>query len=170
MPDGTEPPAGLDPLLLRGALGLFATGVTILTARHPDGRLVGLTANSFSSVSLDPPLVLVSLSTTARSLAPLLEAPGFAVNVLAEGQRALADRFASRRNDKWDGVEWKPGRNGAPLLPGTMAAFDCLHHAQYEGGDHRIVLGRVVAVEHDRTGGPLLFFASRYHGLGDPMA
>jgi flavin reductase (DIM6/NTAB) family NADH-FMN oxidoreductase RutF len=164
------PGPAIDPTLFRGALGLFATGVTIVTARHERVGLIGLTANSFSSVSLDPPLVLFSVANSARSLKPFLEAPGFAVNVLRKDQRALSARFARRGGDKWSGVEYQPGRFGAPILPGTMAAFDCLHYAQYEGGDHLIIVGQVVAMEHDVEGDPLLYYRGGYRSLGGRSA
>jgi len=159
----------LDPLRFRGALGLFATGVTVVTARHPEAGLIGITANSFSSVSLDPPLVLFSIANTARSLQAFLEAPGFCVNVLRKDQRALSVRFARQGGDKWEDVNYTAGRFGAPILPNTMAAFDCLHHAQHEGGDHRIIVGRVVDMEHNVEGEPLLFFGGRYRTLGEEI-
>lgn len=159
----------LDPLRFRGALGLFATGVTVVTANHPQAGLIGITANSFSSVSLDPPLVLFSIANSARSLQAFLEAPGFCVNVLRKDQRALSVRFARQGGDKWEGVDHATGRFGAPILPNTMAAFDCLHHAQYEGGDHRIIVGRVVDMEHNIEGEPLLFFGGRYRALGEEI-
>jgi flavin reductase (DIM6/NTAB) family NADH-FMN oxidoreductase RutF len=160
----------LDPQRFRGALSLFATGVTIVTASHAEAGLIGITANSFSSVSLDPPLVLFSVANTARSLTAFLEAPGFVVNVLRRDQRALSSRFARQGEDKWSGVSYTAGRFGAPILPDTMAAFDCLHYAQYEGGDHRIIVGRVVAMEHNVEGEPLLFFGGRYRALGEEIA
>jgi len=159
----------LDPQRFRGALSLFATGVTIVTACHREAGLIGITANSFSSVSLDPPLVLFSVANTARSLKAFLEAPGFVVNVLRRDQRALSSRFARQGEDKWSGVAYTAGRFGAPILPDTMAAFDCLHYAQYEGGDHRIIVGQVVAMEHNVEGEPLLFFGGRYRALGEEI-
>jgi len=160
----------VDPMVFRGALGLFATGVTIVTAAHPSAGLIGITANSFNSVSLDPPLVLFSVANTARSLAAFLESPGFVVNVLRQDQRDLSGRFARAGEDKWSGVPFTPGRLGAPILPDTMAAFDCVHYAQYEGGDHLIIVGRVVGMEHNVAGDPLLFYRGRYRSLGDEIA
>ena len=162
--------AAIDPTMFRGALGLFATGVTIVTACHPQAGLIGITANSFNSVSLDPPLVLFSVANSTRSLPAFLEAPGFAVNVLRKDQKLLSSRFARQGSDKWSGVPYESGRFGAPLLPGTMAAFDCVHHAQHEGGDHLIIVGRVVAMEHDVEGDPLLFYRGRYRTLGDEIS
>ena len=160
----------IDPMRFRGALGLFATGVTIVTAHHPGAGLIGITANSFNSVSLNPPLVLFSVANTARSLRAFLEAPGFAVNVLRKDQKGLSGRFARQGEDKWNGVPYVPGRFGAPILPETMAAFDCVHYAQYEGGDHLIIVGRVVAMEHDVQGEPLLYFGGRYRTLSDEVS
>jgi flavin reductase (DIM6/NTAB) family NADH-FMN oxidoreductase RutF len=169
MAGSVSPKENLDPQRFRGALGMFATGVTIVTACHTDAGLIGITANSFSSVSLDPPLVLFSVANTARSLTAFLEAPGFCVNVLRKDQKALSNRFARQGEDKWSGVSYTSGHFGAPILPDTMAAFDCLHYAQYEGGDHRIIVGRVVAMEHNIEGEPLLFFGGRYRVLGEEI-
>lgn len=159
----------IDPASFRGALGLFATGVTVVTANHPTAGLIGITANSFNSVSIDPPLVLFSVANGTKSLGAFLEAPGFAVNVLRRDQKALSARFAVSGESKWDGVAFEPGRFGAPLLPGTMAAFDCIPYARYEGGDHSIIVGRVVAIEHDVEGEPLLYYRGRYRVLGDEI-
>src|SRR3954453_10730793 len=112
-------PSPIDPMVFRGALGLFATGVTIVPASHPEAGLIGITANSFNSVSLDPPLVLFSVANTARSLAAFLESPGFVVNVLRQDQRDLSGRFARQGEKKWSGVPFPPGRLGAPILPDT---------------------------------------------------
>lgn len=107
----------IDPERFRDALGLFATGVTIVTASHPTAGLIGITANSFNSVSLDPPLVLFSVANGARSLPAFLEAPGFAVNVLGRDQRALSMRFSVSDDDKWAGVPHELGRFGHPSCP-----------------------------------------------------
>ena len=146
---------------LRTALGRFATGVTVITTRTPQGKLEGLTANSFSAVSLDPPLVLWSLKQHAPSLKSFLEAGYFAVNVLEAGQVALARHFAVPRRDKFDGLAFVPGLGGCPLLPGTLAAFECSTHATMDGGDHVIFLGRVHRASHG-DGEPLIFSAGRY--------
>ena len=161
------PDPRLDPARLRRAFGMFATGVTIITACHPVRGFLGITANSFNSVSLDPPLVLFSLSRASFSLGPFLETTCFVVNVLRDGQRALSHRFARAGDDKWSGVSHRPSTCGAPVLEGTIAAFECLHHAQYDGGDHLIILGRVVHLEVDPDGEPLLYFHSRYRGIAD---
>lgn len=159
----------IDPVRLRRAFGMYATGVTIITAAHPAQGPVGITANSFSSVSLEPPLLLFSLSRQSFTLQSLLESPGFAVNILQDGQRALSHRFATGGGDKWSGLSWKTGAHGAPILAGTIAAFECAYHAQYDGGDHMIVVGRVLALEIDSAGAPLLYFHSRYRSIGEEV-
>jgi len=147
----------------RRALGHFATGVTIITASH-DGHLVGVTANSFSSVSLDPPLILWSLGKTSQSLALFQKAGHFAVNVLAADQMELASRFARSGADKFVGVDWHPGgAGGAPLFPGTAAAFECSTHDIVDAGDHYILLGKVE--RYSRSERDLLLFAQGRFGL-----
>ena len=156
----------LDPhaRMLRDAYGRYATGVAVITTVTPTGVPVGLTVNSFSSVSLDPPLVLWSLMRSSASLSAFRDAGRFAVNVLADDQQHLSARFASRIADRFAGIEWVPGLGGVPLLPGCLAHFECSTHAHVEAGDHMVVLGRVQRFAH-RDGAPLLFFASRYAGL-----
>ncbi len=135
----------LDPRDFRAALGCFATGVTVITARGADGRRVGLTVNSFSSVSLDPPLVLWNLSVHAPSLPVFCAAGHFAVNVLAADQRHLARHFAKSADDKFTGADavLRDGLGGAPLLDGVAALFECRNAERYYGGDHVIFLGAV---------------------------
>lgn len=156
---GTGSPAD-DSRGFRRALGHFATGVTVITAQC-DGQLAGMTANSFSSVSLDPPLVLWSIGKSSHSL-PLFEKAGsFAINVLAADQLDLASRFARSGADKFSGVPWHPGIGGAPCLPGAAATFECRKHAVVDAGDHFILLGRVERYTHaDRD--PLLFSHGRF--------
>ena len=114
----------------RSALGMFATGVTIVTARTADGDLVGLTANSFNSVSLEPPLVLWSLSRSAASMVALSTGSHYAINILAADQKELAERFAGKREDRWEGVEFTDGLSGAPLLAGAAATFECFNRSR----------------------------------------
>ncbi|HYH20865.1 MAG TPA: flavin reductase family protein [Azospirillum sp.] len=161
----------LDPhtRALRDAYGRYATGVAIVTTLDPVGTPVGLTVNSFASVSLDPPLVLWSLMRGSASLDVFRDAGRFAVNVLTEEQRALSDRFAARVADRFAGIAWEPGLGGLPLLPGCLARFECTGHSHVEAGDHVVFLGRVHRFEH-RDGTPLLFFASRYAELRDALA
>jgi flavin reductase (DIM6/NTAB) family NADH-FMN oxidoreductase RutF len=154
--------ASFDARDLRNALGTFATGVAIITTRDADGRLHGLTGNSFSSVSLDPPLVLWSLSRKAPSLPAFQAATHFGVNVLATDQHALSVRFARRQHDKFAGVGYALGEYGVPLIDGAAAHFECRIVDRYYGGDHEIFLGQVerYAYEHKPT---LLFCHGTYH-------
>lgn len=146
----------IDPRDFRNALGSFATGVTVITATLPDSKPVGLTCNSFASVSLNPPLVLWSLASYSPSMGVFQNASHFAVNVLGAGQRNLARQFAVSAADKFAGVKWREGLGGAPLLPGTVASFECRVADRYYGGDHVIFLGAVETYAYNRSE-PLLF-------------
>ena len=129
----------------RSALGSFATGVTILCARDENGDPVGVTANSFSSVSLAPPLVVWSLSANAYSRPVFEAAEHFSIHVLGADQTSLAKRFATQGSmDKFAGVSWAEGHGGTPILPGAIAHFECERYAVHDGGDHRMFLGRVL--------------------------
>ena len=158
--------SALDAGGLRQALGRFATGVTVITTRAPDGTPLGLTANSFSAVSLDPPLVLWCLRRHAPSLAQFHAAGRFAVNVLSADQDAVARRFATRGDDKFAGVPHAPGLGDCPLIAGCLATFECEVDATPEGGDHVIFIGRVMRAAY-RDGEPLVFSAGRYRRLAD---
>ena len=147
----------------RAALGMFATGVTIVTARSADGQVIGLTANSFNSVSLSPPLVLWSLSRAAASLPVFSTGSHYAINVLAADQRALAERFATRGADRWNGVTFDTGAGGAPLRHGAAASFECFNRSRYEEGDHVIFVGEVERCTHRVGASPLLFHGGRYY-------
>jgi len=142
---------------------MFATGVTIVTARTPDGQVLGLTANSFNSVSLSPPLVLWSLSQAAASISVFSAGSHYAINVLAAGQKQLAERFALRGVDRWDGVTFDTGIGGAPLLHGTAATFECFNRSRYEEGDHVIFVGEVERCTYAPGASPLLFHGGRYY-------
>ncbi len=142
----------------RRALGRFATGVTVVTTRTSAGRIEGLTANSFSSVSLDPPLVLWSLRRNAPSLAGFLEAGCFAINVLGTHQRRLCRHFATPHPDKFADVPHRPGLYGCPLIENAIARFECRTEKVIEAGDHHIFLGRVERATHS-DGEPLVFSA-----------
>lgn len=161
----TEAPA---PTALRSAFGRFATGVTIVTCRDADGQPVGLTANSFSSLSLDPPLLLWSLRRESPSLAAFEAASHFVVNVLAESQVDLSRTFASRRADKFADGQWSEGLGGAPVLAGCAAVFECRTEQRLEGGDHRLFIGRVLRIA-DLSIAPLLFHAGHYRMLGEVL-
>lgn len=151
----------VDPDRLREALGSFATGVAIVTTRAPDGTRLGLTINSFNSVSLDPPLVLWSLAKNAWSLPLFRAAEHWAVHVLTADQHALSARFARRGEDKFDGLELDEGIHGTPLLHGCSARFECRTASQYEGGDHVIFIGEVLNFDRIESP-PLVFHRGRY--------
>jgi flavin reductase (DIM6/NTAB) family NADH-FMN oxidoreductase RutF len=161
-------PAALDERHLRAALGRFATGVTVVTTRTPEGKLEGLTANSFSAVSLDPPLVLWSLRASAPSLESFKAAGHFAVNVLAASQHGLCRRFATSARDKFAGVVHAPGLGGCPLFAGALATFECSTEAQVPGGDHVVFFGRVRRAAF-AEGPPLIVSAGAY-GTHAPLA
>ena len=149
-----------EPAAFRKALGSFATGVTVVTT-CANGERFGVTANSFSSVSLNPPLVLWSLAKSSSSLAAFSSASGFAVHILASDQQALSNRFAMRGVDKFADVPLESGSDGIPLLVGCAARFECRTTYQYEGGDHIIFVGQVHAFGHGDKD-PLVFHAGRY--------
>lgn len=158
----TQPPNPFTSQELRSALGMFATGVTIVTTLDDEGRAVGLTANSFSSVSLEPPLVLWSLSGRSLSMRAFTESPSFAINVLAADQRSLAERFASKAEDRFDGVAWRMGAGGAPVIEGAAAVFECHTRARYAEGDHVIFLGEVQHCTRHTGAAPLVFWGGRF--------
>lgn len=146
----------IDSAEFRNALGRFATGVTIVTTADAEGRRFGVTANSYNSVSLDPPLVLWSLAKTSRSMDAFRQCEAFAIHILGAHQEELAKRFASRGNDKFAELDTHEGYAGVPLFDDCVAHFECVTENRFEGGDHTIFLGRVVnfeACDHE----PLLF-------------
>ena len=156
----------VDSRELRNACGQFATGVMVVTGRIDDGSPVGVTVNSFSSVSLDPPLVLFCLDKQALSFDAFSMGKNFALNVLSEDQRALSDQFAQQGGDKYTGVSITESAHGIPLLNGCLATIECAMHAVHEGGDHQIIVGEVERVTTgDSTGRPLLFFRGKYNNL-----
>ena len=161
-PLSAQPPS-FSPPEFRAALGMFATGVTIVTARTAEGKLVGLTANSFNSVSLNPPLVLWSLARAAGSLAVFSAGSHYAINILAADQQALARRFASQDTDRWAGVDFVQGAGGAPLLTGAAASFECFNRSRYEEGDHVIFVGEVEGCAHRVGASPLLFHGGKFY-------
>lgn len=148
----------------RAALGQFATGVTIVTTRDAQGHTVGLTANSFNSVSLDPPLVLWSLAKRSSSLAAFKGGTHFCINVLTHEQRLLAERFASKAIDRFDGVAWRSGAGGAPIIDGAAAVFECFHHSHHDAGDHIIFIGQVERCDRRLGSAPLVFHGGRFIG------
>ena len=145
----------------RDALGSFPTGVAVVTASDGAGGHVGVTANSFNSVSLDPPLVLWSLAKTSRSRDAFHQAGWFAINILCAAQVDLSRRFATSGTDKFADVETVPGLGGVALLPGSAARFQCRTYAVYEGGDHEIFVGEVVDFDYSGRA-PLVFHRGAY--------
>ena len=148
----------------RRACGRFATGVAIASVMDEKGAAHGLTISSFTSVSLDPPLVLICLGHAVTMIEAFRQASYFGINVLREEDRHVSQHFATKGHDRFNGVKWHPGKTGAPLIDCALAAFECETHQRFTSGDHDILVGRVV---HTRTedGAPLLFYASRYHTL-----
>ncbi len=161
----TEFRAGSDARTLRDAMGCFATGITIVTALDPGGTPVGLTANSFTSVSLDPPLLLVCIANTAGTAPVLREAMHFGVNVLQTSQQQTSNRFAGKGEDRFAATPWAPGETGVPLLDGSLVAFECKRHAVHDGGDHFILVGEVVRAGFEPRRDPLLYFRGKYRRL-----
>jgi flavin reductase (DIM6/NTAB) family NADH-FMN oxidoreductase RutF len=160
---------GIDCARFRSAMGAFATGVTVVAVRDRDGGMYGMTVNSFASVSLDPPLVLVCLADAGRGQELVRAAGVFSVNVLAESQRDLSRWFADRRRptdtSMFDGVPLTTGVTGCPLLDEAAATFDCRVHRIVPAGDHVIVLGEVLALTHDPASAPLVFHGGGYGSL-----
>lgn len=156
---------GSDPRTLRDAMGCFATGITIVTAIDSNGQPIGLTANSFTSVSLDPPLLLVCVANTSSSAAILREASHFAVNLLQIGQQLTSNRFAGKIEDRFPNTPWEPGENGAPVLTGSLGTFECSRDALHEAGDHFILIGRVEKARFEPRRDPLLYFRGKYRRL-----
>jgi len=148
----------------RRACGRFATGVTIASVLDSKGSPHGLTVSSFTSVSLDPPLVLICLGHTVSVIEHFRAAKYFGINMLAENQRELSDHFARKGHDRFDGLKWHPGASGVPLLPGVLAAVECRAHQRISSGDHDIFVGEMVKA-HIHEGDPLIHFASRYRAL-----
>ena len=151
---------GLDQARFREVLGHFATGVTIVTALE-DGEPVGFTCQSFAALSLDPPMVILAPSRSSTSWPRIREAGAFCVNILEEHQEALSRTFAVSGGDKFDGIGWKPGLTGAPVLEGSLAMVECRLGEIFDCGDHELVTGLVVAMDVGE-GGPLLFYRSGF--------
>lgn len=158
----------IDSRHLRNTLGRFTTGVTIVTCCDAQGQFVGLTANSFNSLSLDPPLVLWSLRSASPTVEVYAAAPRFAINVLAEAQVDLARRFASRSDDRFGDGAWSLGEQGAPVLAGCAAVIECETLSHQVAGDHRLFIGRVLACSESALP-PLVFQAGHYRLLGEVL-
>ncbi len=157
--------SGSDARTFRDALGCFATGVTIVTAVAPDGSPIGLTANSFTSVSLDPPLLLVCIANSAGSADVLRYADCFGVNVLQIGQQPTSNRFAGKGEDRFAATPWEPGEGGVPVLSGSLASFECKRFSVNDGGDHFILVGEVTRATFEPRRDPLLYFKGKYRRL-----
>jgi flavin reductase (DIM6/NTAB) family NADH-FMN oxidoreductase RutF len=151
---------------LRRVMGHYATGVTVITTFSKEGKLHGLTANAVSSLSLDPPLLVICVDKKAESYPSFEESGVFTVNILADDQEDLSRRFAVSGGEKFEGVAYRRGANGAPILNGALGHLECKLHASYEGGDHTIYLGLIEEAE-TREAKPLLFFRGGYRALGD---
>lgn len=158
------PQALLDPLKFREVLGHFASGVVVVAATLADGP-IGLTCQSFASVSLDPPLVSFAVATTSRRYPRIREAARFCVNVLAEDQEDLSRAFGKGAPDLWDGLAWRLSPLGSPVIGGAHAWIDCSTEAELPAGDHVIVLGRVVELGAASERRPLLFYRGTYTSL-----
>ena len=156
-----------DSRAFRNALGCFATGITVVTTLCPDGHHVGVTVNSFTSVSLDPPLVLFSLGRASQTYDFFVQSKAFAINVLADDQEPLSGRFSRRDlQDRWEGVGVERWDTGVPILTGCLANLECDKETVYDGGDHAIVVGRVRRLTSRSEGKPLLYFRGSYAELG----
>jgi 4-hydroxyphenylacetate 3-hydroxylase, reductase component len=151
---------------LRRVMGHFATGVTVITTKDKDGVPQGLTANAFMSLSLNPPLVLISVDKGVTCYACFEAGNGFTVNFLAEGQQEISKRFATKGADKFADLKWNPSSNGAAIIDGVIGYVECKITQCHDGGDHTIVVGEIlnVSATGDR---PLLFFKGKYQRLPD---
>jgi flavin reductase (DIM6/NTAB) family NADH-FMN oxidoreductase RutF len=159
-----EPSVPLDSWLYRRTCAQFATGITVVTVVDSGGHPHGMTVNSFSSVSLDPPLVLVSIDLRNAILGHFLSSPWFAINILAEHQEDLSRRFSSTSENRFDDVAWRPGICGTPLLESVLAHLECSVVRTFEAGDHTILIGEVRRAGY--VGGrPLVYFNSEYQNL-----
>src|SRR4051794_600845 len=158
----------VDHRAFRNALGCFATGVTVVTTLDGDGHPVGLTVSSFTSLSLDPALVLFCLDRGSQNFEAFTTSGRFAINVLRESQRDLSTRFAMSQGDRFSGIPFETWDTGAPVLPGSLATLDCLTETIQDGGDHVILIGRVQRAAGERTGDPLIYHAGAYRSLSAP--
>jgi len=152
----------VDQRAFRDAMGCFATAVTVVTTMTDDGRPVGVTVNSFNSVSLDPPLVLFSLARSASNLEQFTADGPFAVNVLRADQEHISNGFATRGDSHFSELEHEISELGCPLVPDAIAVFECEPEAVHDGGDHVIIIGRVNRVRHQPDDAPLLYYRGRY--------
>jgi len=160
-----ESRAEIDSRELRNALGRFATGVCIISTMTEEGEPLGMTANSFSSVSLDPPLVLWSLQNNSEVFDVFARPRYFAINVLAREHHEHSGRYARKGDHVLHPDHFIPGKCGRPIVPGGLVSFECELHATHDGGDHLIIVGRVINMHTREDGEPLLFYSGNYHSL-----
>lgn len=153
----------------RDAMGRFASGVTILTGILPDGRLAGVTASAFISVSLDPPLVSVCLDKTTACLEAFTHGSHFAIHILHECQMDLSVHFARRSLEKFAAIDYRIGTRGSPVLEGCLAVVECARTAVHDAGDHFLIIGRVENLDIAGEGMPLLHFRGAYHRLAERL-
>jgi flavin reductase (DIM6/NTAB) family NADH-FMN oxidoreductase RutF len=175
LPVGAQPrvanPPDFDSDMFRNVLGQFATGVTIITTRSEEGGLAGLTASSFNSVSLTPPLILWSLANKSGSLPTFQANTHYVVNVLSSAQVELCLRFATAKGDRFEGVPYRLNAEGIPILEGALAWFECHNRSRYVEGDHVIFVGEVERCgfnDASAEAGPLVFHGGRFHSV-DPL-
>ncbi len=165
----TQPPqpalSKIEKQQFRRICGKFASGITIATVLDADGACHGMTANSFTSVSLVPPLVLICVDHRARIREHFRIGPHFGINILSAGQKELSDRFAGSGYDRFEGTSWYPGKTGVPLLPDVLATIECSRANVVTAGDHDIVIGEVVHADC-QDGEPLVFYGGQYRLLG----
>lgn len=154
----------IDSKEFRRAAGKFLTGVTVATSRAADGTPHGLTVNSFTTVSLAPPLILFCIDNRTRSINHFVKTGFFAINVLSESQRALSARFADPTADRFTGLDWHEGKTGSPLFAGCLATIECKLAQTVEAGDHLILVGEVLHLTHT-DGDPLAYFSGSYRGI-----
>lgn len=152
----------------RQASGLWATGVSIVTTADKAGKGFGLTMNSVTSLSLDPPLYVVNVDKGSDTLVPMIESGAFCINVLASDQDQISNRFAKKGDNKFDGVDYELGHGGAPRISGSLMSIECQVEAIHDGGDHKIVVGQVkqITTADPETTMPLLYYRGKYASIG----
>ena len=163
--ESSEYRSGSDARTFRDAMGCFATGITVITAMDENDAPVGITANSFTSLSLDPPLLLVCIGNASFTGGVIRRAKRFAINVLQIGQQPTSNLFASKGADRFSQTDWVLGEMGSPILNGSLSAFECEQHAVHDGGDHFILVGKVLKATYDERRDPLLYFRGKYRRL-----
>ena len=161
----TQAPPVFESAEFRAVMGMFATGVTVVTGISPDGPS-GMAANSFTSVSLDPPLVLVCMAESSSTWPGIQQSGAYCVNFVHEDGEELCRRFSRKGAERYEGTTWSPGPTGSPVLDEAIAWADCRIEAEYPAGDHSIVVGRVVALGRKEEGRPLLFWGGNYGRFG----